>query len=94
MDTLTPKTKGRKSINAKSETSGRKSIGIAKEGRVSIGYAVSEAQKKMQKLREDLQSNLVPGRLVWARCGGYPFWPSVVTLDPDQKICVKNRKAK
>lgn len=31
------------------------------------------------------------GQLVWARMGNYPFWPSIVTLDPTTKSFVTQR---
>jgi len=31
----------------------------------------------------------VTGDLAWARVAGYPFWPCMITLDPQQRIFTK-----
>lgn len=42
---------------------------------------------------EDLQSQCpwALGQIVWSRIGTYPFWPSVVTLDPETMTYVSQR---
>jgi len=41
------------------------------------------------KLTDNPKESLVEGSLVWAKIRGYPYWPSVVTRDPDDGEFVK-----
>lgn len=31
------------------------------------------------------------GDIVWAKLGKFPFWPSIVCLDPESKIFIKSK---
>lgn len=35
----------------------------------------------------------VPGQLMWARIGSYPYWPCIITLDPDDDVHLQTGKS-
>ena len=40
---------------------------------------------------KEIESPWEPGQLVWARMSRYPFWPSIVSPDPNYKKIVMQR---
>lgn len=45
-----------------------------------VSLKISEEKLDIEDLQSKCQWSL--GQLVWARIGGYPYWPGIVTLDP------------
>ena len=46
---------------------------------------VSDKMNPTEKQDSNLEYSL--GSIAWARIGQYPYWPCIVTLDPDSNIC-------
>ncbi|KAJ7983569.1 hypothetical protein DPEC_G00376500 [Dallia pectoralis] len=60
----------------------------------STGPGLCEAvQESWSGNDGDINSNLVPGSLVWAQQSGYPWWPAMIERDPDTRtFCQLNLK--
>lgn len=64
-----------------------KSSVIQKE---SIKNAEHESPTSTNEKKNDFEI----GDIVWAKIGRYPFWPSMVCVDPDTKIHIKGSLGK
>jgi len=54
---------------------------------------VDNSSLEMNKTSED-NDDFKVGDIVWAKIGKYPYWPSVICIDPESKLFVKEVKRK
>lgn len=57
----------------------------------SLDGSVKMEEEKVDIEELQAKSPWSLGQLVWARMGSYPYWPSIVTLDPTTKSFVMLR---
>lgn len=82
-----PKTRRHQNYNDSSENIHENNISNnADEGNDSSSCINNMEENPSLRTNSPMECNWVAGHLAWARVGNFPFWPCIVTPDPNSLI--------